>query len=251
MARPLFTILTLFPEALEPYLSVGILGGAIERGLVAVQLVDFRDWARDRHRTVDDRPFGGGPGMVIKPEPVYECVQWIEARDGLHQRYVLDPAGLPFRQSLARQLAECERVLLLCGRYEGFDQRLYEELELTPLSIGDFVLSGGELPALCALEAAVRLLPGALGDERSSLEDSFQGAGGLDHPHWTRPRTWRGRAVPEVLFSGDHARIAAFRREEARRRTQLWRPDIAPAPLQPPPADTGSATDPTGTTAGP
>lgn len=233
MARPLFTILSLFPEALEAYLAVGILGSAIERGLLTVRLVDFRDWARDRHRTVDDRPFGGGPGMVLKPEPVYECVRWVEARDGVHQRYVLDPAGQPFRQATARALSCAERVLLLCGRYEGFDQRLYDELELAPISVGDFVLAGGELPALCVLEAAARLIPGALGDERSAEQDSFEGDGGLDHPHFTRPRTWRGRDVPEVLFSGDHARIDAWRRKEAERRTSharpdLGRPDVAP-----------------------
>ena len=230
MARPLFTILTLFPDALEPYLAVGILGGAIERGLVDVRLVDFRDWARDRHRTVDDRPFGGGPGMVIRPEPVAECVAWVEERAGRHRRIVLDPAGRTFRQETAQELADEERVLLLCGRYEGFDDRLYAELELEPLSIGDFVLSGGELPALCVLEATARLLPGALGDERSAVEDSFRGGRSLDHPHWTRPRVWRGRAVPEVLTVGDHARIVAWRREEAARKTRLQRPDLAPEP---------------------
>lgn len=226
MARPLFTILTLFPEALEPYLKVGILGGAIEREALTVQIVDFRDWSRDRHRTVDDRPFGGGPGMVIKPEPVYDCVQWVEDRHGPHRRLVMDPAGRPFRQPQAAELSGEQRVMLLCGRYEGFDQRLYEELDLEPVSVGDFVLCGGELPALCIVEAAARLLPGVLGDERSAEQDSFQGAGGLDHPHFTRPRTWRGRDVPEVLFTGDHARIDSWREGEAERRTQLWRPDL-------------------------
>lgn len=230
MAQPLFTILTLFPEALEPYLKVGILGGAIEREALTVHLVDFRDWARDRHRTVDDRPFGGGPGMVIKPEPVHECVQWVEDRHGRHRRLVLDPAGRPFRQAQAEELSREERVLLLCGRYEGFDHRLYQELELEPVSVGDFVLSGGELPALCIVEAAARLLPGVLGDARSAEQDSFQDGGSLDHPHYTRPRIWRGREVPAVLLGGDHARIEAWRGEEAERRTrdrtQLWRQDL-------------------------
>ena len=234
MARPLFTILTLFPDALSTYLEVGILGSAATRGLIDVRLVDFRDWARDRHRTVDDRPFGGGPGMVLKPEPIVDCVEWIEERAGTHRRLVLDPAGRPFVQSTAEAFAadlpHRGRIMLLCGRYEGFDQRIYDELDLEPFSVGDFVLSGGELPALCIVEAIVRLLPGALGDERSALEDSFRGEGGLDHPHWTRPRVWRRREVPEVLFSGDHARIAAWRKEAAARKTRLWRPDIAPSP---------------------
>lgn len=220
MARPLFTILTLFPEALTPYLEVGILGIARERGLVGVQLYDLRDWSRDRHRTVDDRPFGGGPGMVLKPEPVFDAVEWIEARHGKHRRLVLDPAGAPFRQADAEALSTTESTLLICGRYEGLDQRLYDELELEPVSVGEFVLCGGELPALSIVEAAARLVPGVLGDERSAGQDSFQEEGKLDHPHYTRPRSWRGREVPEVLFSGDHARIDGWRRERAEERSQ-------------------------------
>ena len=225
MAPPLFTILTLFPEALQPYLEVGILGIARARGLVEVQLVDFRDWARDRHRTVDDRPFGGGPGMVLKPEPLFEAVEWIEAQHGPHRRLVMDPAGRRFDQPAAAELSTVERTMLICGRYEGLDERLYEELDLKPVSVGDFVLCGGELPALCVVEAAARLVPGALGDERSAEQDSFQGDQ-LDHPHYTRPRVWRGREVPEVLFSGDHARIDAWRRERAMERTRDRRPDL-------------------------
>jgi tRNA (guanine37-N1)-methyltransferase len=230
MARPLFTILTLFPEALESYLDVGILGIARQKGLVEVRLYDFRDWTRDRHRSVDDRPFGGGPGMVLKPEPLSEAIEWIEQQHGPHRRLVLDPAGQPFRQTDAAELSEAERCLFICGRYEGLDERLYQEFELEPFSIGDFVLSGGELPALCLIEAAARLIPGALGDRRSALEDSFQDQDLLDHPHYTRPRSWRGREVPEVLFSGDHARIAAWRRARARERTHDRRPDLAPDP---------------------
>lgn len=228
MARPLFTILTLFPEALQPYLEVGILGIARNKGLVEVRLVDFRDWARDRHRTVDDRPFGGGPGMVLKPEPLCDAVEWIEERYGPHRRLVLDPAGRTFSQPDADALSLAERTMLICGRYEGLDERLYEELNLEPISVGDFVLCGGELPALCIIEAATRLLPGALGDERSAEQDSFRGDGSLDHPHYTRPRSWRGRDVPEVLFSGDHSRIDAWRRERAMDRTRDRRPDLAP-----------------------
>lgn len=241
MARPLFTILTLFPEALEPYLDVGILGLARERGLVDVRLFDFRDWARDRHRSVDDRPFGGGPGMVLRPEPLADAVEWIEERLGAHRRLVLDPAGRRFRQEDARTLAAEERVLLICGRYEGLDERLYEELALEPLSIGDFVLSGGELPALCVVESATRLVPGALGDERSASEDSFEEGDLLDHPHYTRPRVWRGRAVPDVLFSGDHARIAAWRRKRAEERTA--RRSLEP-PAPPDPDRSHPPTDP-------
>ncbi len=239
MASPLFTILTLFPDALEPYLDVGILGLARQKALVEVRLVDFRDWARDRHRTVDDRPFGGGPGMVLKPEPLFDAVEWIEQHYGAHRRLVLDPAGRPFQQTDASELAQAERTMLICGRYEGLDERLYEELDLEPFSIGDFVLSGGELPALCLVEAATRLVPGALGDERSAEQDSFQMDGQLDqplldHPQYTRPRVWRDRAVPEVLFSGDHARIAAWRRARAQERTHDRRPDLAPDSDKPP-----------------
>ncbi|MFT7677319.1 MAG: tRNA (guanine37-N1)-methyltransferase [Planctomycetota bacterium] len=217
---PLFTILTLFPEALESYANVGILGLARRNGLVEIDFVDFRDWARDRHRTVDDRPFGGGPGMVLKPEPIVECVDWIEARRGPHRRIALCPTGPLFRQSDAAELAAAERTLLLCGRYEGFDQRALDHLAFETLSIGEFVLAGGELPALCVLEAATRLIPGALGHELSAVQDSFHDGETLDHPHYTRPRTFRGEPVPDVLMSGDHARIDAWRQKEARNRTR-------------------------------
>lgn len=225
MASPLFTILTLFPDALEPYLRVGVLGNALERGIAEVRLVDFRDWARDRHRTVDDRPFGGGPGMVLKPEPLADCIEWVEERSGPHRRIALDPAGPCLGQrkvgELAHEVLAGRPLMLICGRYEGFDQRLFDELDLEPLSIGDFVLSGGELPALCVVEAVTRLFPGALGDERSTEQDSFQSGPGLDHQHWTRPRVWRGREVPEVLLSGDHERIASWRKSQADERTRL------------------------------
>jgi len=233
---PLFAILTLFPDALEPYVRESILGSAQERGLVEILLVDFRDFTRDRHRTVDDRPFGGGPGMVLKPEPIADCVEWLEARHGRFRKFVLCPGGRPFRQELAVELAqdlasgdpERGRLLLLAGRYEGFDERLRAELGLEDLSIGDYVLSGGELPALVVVEALTRLLPGALGDARSACEDSFSQPGLLDCPHYTRPRVWRGREVPEVLLSGDHKRIEEWRKEQARLRTQARRPDLCP-----------------------
>ena len=224
----LVAILTLFPEALEGYLSSSILGIAQDKGLVEVLTVDFRDFSRDRHRSVDDRPFGGGPGMVLKPEPIHDCVEWLEAQHGPFKRILLCPSGRPFDQPKALELVEEERILLLCGRYEGFDERIREELEWDEISMGDFVLAGGELPALTVTEAVVRLVPGALGHDQSAEQESFRGAGGLDCPHYTRPRTWRGRSAPEVLLSGDHGRIAAWRERVARTRTEQRRPDLLP-----------------------
>jgi tRNA (guanine37-N1)-methyltransferase len=223
-----FAILTLFPEALEPYVGSGILRVAREKGLLEIQLVDFRDFTRDRHRTVDDRPFGGGPGMLLKPEPIAECIEWLERRHGAFHKIALCPSGQPFRQARAEQLRSLERVLLLCGRYEGFDTRLLEQFGFEELSIGDFVLAGGELPALCVVESVARLLPGVLNDERSALEESFGPGGVLDHPHYTRPRVFRGAEVPEVLLSGDHARIQRWREARARERTRERRPDLMP-----------------------
>jgi len=220
---PLFTILTLFPEALEPYLNVGILGLARRRGLVETRLVDFRDWTRNRHRSVDDRPFGGGPGMVLRPEPVVECIEWIEREWGPHRKLGLCPSGPQFVQSLAQSFAqdcmEGKPLMLLCGRYEGFDERIFWEHDIERISVGDFVLSGGELPALCVVDAVTRLLPGALGDERSANEDSFQDGETLDHPHFTRPRTFRGHDVPKELMSGDHNAIQTWRQKQALERT--------------------------------
>ena len=246
---PLFAILTLFPESLAPYAEASILGLARERGLLEVRAIDFRDFSRDRHRTVDDRPFGGGPGMLLKPEPIADCVEWLEERHGPFRKFALCPGGRRFDQALARELADdltrgsLERVLLVCGRYEGFDERLFEELELEPLSIGDYVLSGGELPALVVVEAVARLLPGVLGDERSQAEDSFSDPSLLDCPHYTRPRVWRGREVPEVLLSGDHERIARWRGEQAARRTRARRPDLVRGARQPTTETTDAARD--------
>ena len=222
----LFAILTLFPDAVEAYASESLLGSARERGLCEVLTVDFRDFARSKHRTVDDRPFGGGPGMVLKPEPICACVEWLENRYGHFRKIALCPTGATFDQARAESFTRDERILLLCGRYEGFDARIFEELELETLSIGDYVLCGGELAALAVVEATARLLPGVLGDERSAVEDSFQGDGGLDHPQYTRPREFRGRAVPEVLLSGDHQAIERWRAEQARTRTREQRPDL-------------------------
>ena len=235
---PLFAILTLFPEALVPYTRESILGIACEKGLLDLRLVDFRDFTRDRHRSVDDRPFGGGPGMVLKPEPIVDCIEWLEERHGPFRKIVLSPAGRPFRQPLAHELSREERVLLLCGRYEGIDERVFEMLDVEEVSIGDFVLAGGELPALAITEAVARLIPGVLGDEQSPELESFEspdptgptdstgGGERLDCPHYTRPRVFRGRAVPEVLLAGDHAAIERWRAARALERTRERRPDL-------------------------
>lgn len=173
--------------------------------------------------------------MVLRPEPIVECVEWLEREHGPFRKILLTPDGAPFRQEAAQELAGEERVLLFCGRYEGFDERVRLELEWEEISIGDFVVAGGELPALIVAEAVTRLVPGVLGDPRSAIEESFQDnpkdpahQGGLDHPHFTRPRLWRGHEVPEVLLSGDHARIARWRDEAARSRTRERRPDLIP-----------------------
>ena len=234
---PLFAILTLFPEALQPYARESILGIARQKGALELSFVDFRDFTRDRHRTVDDRPFGGGPGMVLKPEPIVECVEWLEERHGAFRKFVLCPTGRVFDQRLAEELAThlesdsaddptAGRVLLICGRYEGFDERIRRELELEDLSLGDFVLAGGELPALVVAEAVARLMPGVLGHEGSAACDSFAGGGILDYPHYTRPRVFRGEEVPEVLLSGDHEAIEGWRRSAALKKTRERRPDL-------------------------
>ena len=227
-ASVLLCVLTLFPEVLAPYVGSSILGIAQEKGLVELRLVNFRDFARDRNRTVDDRPFGGGPGMVLKPEPILECVEWLERREGPFKKLLMTPSGAPFRQDTARRLVEEERVLLLAGRYEGIDERVLSAAEWEEISIGDFVLAGGELPALCVVEAVTRLVPGVLGDDRSAQTESFEGGGGLDHPQYTRPRVFRGREVPDVLVSGNHRDIEAWRAREARERTRARRPDLFP-----------------------
>jgi tRNA (guanine37-N1)-methyltransferase len=224
---PFFAILTLFPEALEAYAATGMLGIARRQGALRLELIDLRDFTRDPHRTVDDRPFGGGPGMVLRPEPIADCVEWLEQRHGPFRRIALCPGGRTFRQCTAEEFAREERLLLLCGRYEGFDERVREALAFEDLSVGDYVLSGGELPSLVVCEAAARLLPGVLGNAASTESESFSGrAGGLDFPHYTRPRVWRGRAVPEVLLSGNHQEIEAWRLRAARARTSRARPDL-------------------------
>jgi tRNA (guanine37-N1)-methyltransferase len=205
-------------------LQESILRRAQEKRLVAITVHDLRTWTHDRHHVVDDVPYGGGAGMVLKPEPVFEAVEALR-QDSDSTVAVLTPQGLPFNQRLASELARLPHLILLCGRYEGFDDRIPQGLHALELSIGDFVLSGGEIPALVVLDATVRLIPGVLGDETSAQTDSFA-TGLLEHPHYTRPPAFRGMGVPSVLLSGDHAAIARWRRKQALRRTRERRPDL-------------------------
>jgi tRNA (guanine37-N1)-methyltransferase len=223
-------VVTIFPRMVEGPLSDGIVQRAREAGLVDLRVHDLRDHADDRHRTVDDAPFGGGPGMVMKAEPFHRALERARADGpaGSEAVVLLSPRGRRFDQEAARRFARLDRLVLLCGRYEGVDERVAEGLATEELSLGDFVLTGGETAALAVVEATVRLLPGALGDEDSAGSDSFEG-GVLDWPHYTRPASWRERAVPEVLLSGDHGRIRRWRRREALRATRERRPDLLAA----------------------
>lgn len=228
-------LLTLFPEAVEAYLGASILKRVRQAGLLRVHVLDFRRFAVGKHKQVDDRPYGGGPGMVLRPEPIFDAIEWVETTYGPCQRLLLTPSGIPFRQQHAAELAAsaerggpAQRLLLLCGRYEGFDERIRQGMEWTEFSLGDFVLCGGELPALAITEAIARLLPGALGHEESAVHESFTDPLLLDHPHYTRPEVFRDMAVPPVLLSGHHAQVDAWRREQARLRTKARRPDLQP-----------------------
>jgi tRNA (guanine37-N1)-methyltransferase len=219
-------VVTLFPRMIAGALEFGIVGRAIARGLMSVGTEDPRLHAADAHRTVDDRPYGGGPGMVMKPEPLLAAIRAAHARlPPGSPRVYLSAQGQPFGQAQARELAALPGMLLLAGRYEGVDERVVELGIDRELSVGDYVLSGGELPALVIIDALARLLPGALGDERSSAEDSFA-QGLLDWPHYTRPEVFEGRGVPPVLLSGDHADIRRWRLAQAVARTAERRPDV-------------------------
>jgi len=216
-------ILTLFPGMFAGPFDESIIARARQKGLLDLRIINLRDFAHDRHKTVDDRPFGGGPGMVLKPEPLFEAV---EALAGPETRVILmTPAGRVFNQAVARQLAAEKDLLLICGSYEGVDERVREHLVDDELSIGDYVLTNGALPAMVVVDAVTRLLPGALGDDESVLNESFS-QGLLDYPHYTRPAEFRGMKVPEVLLSGNHAAIAQWRAEQSLRRTQERRPDL-------------------------
>jgi tRNA (guanine37-N1)-methyltransferase len=220
-------ILSIFPEMFDAPMSASIVGLAREKGLVNLYVHDLRDWTHDRHRTTDDAPYGGGPGMVMKPEPIFEAIGSIRGLDsdpGIVG--FLTPAGQRLTQQFAQELAEATRIILVCGRYEGFDERVFTLADFQ-ISIGDYVLTGGELPAMVVVDAVARLQPGVLGDELSAADETFT-EGLLEYPQYTRPAEYRGLKVPEVLRSGDHARIAAWRREQSVRRTARFRPDLLP-----------------------
>ncbi len=220
------SVVSLFPEMVRTIADFGIVGRAADRGLVSLDLENPRDHTNDAHRTVDDRPYGGGPGMLMKFEPLARALRASRARMPERSRVVyLSPQGAVFNQAVAERYAALPGLLLLAGRYEGIDERLIEAQVDEELSLGDFVLSGGEIAAMAVIDAIVRLLPGALGDEESAQQDSFAG-GLLDFPHYTRPEVIEGRSVPEVLLSGDHAKIARWRQKQALGRSYLRRPDL-------------------------
>lgn len=231
-------ILTLFPGAIRPYLDESILGIAQAQGKLGIELIDFRAFTTDPHRTVDDRPFGGGPGMVLKPEPIFDAIEDAEARHGAFHKILLCPRGKTFTQQRARELSKMERLLFVCGRYEGYDERIRQGMTFEEISLGDFILAGGELAAMVVLEAAVRLIPGVLGCAQSPELESFE-TELLDYPQYTRPRSYRGMEVPPVLLSGDHAQVAKWRLEQSRILTARKLSDSSS------PDPTGS-TDPTG-----
>jgi tRNA (guanine37-N1)-methyltransferase len=217
-------ILTLFPEMFPGPLGHSLAGKALERGDWAIETIDIRGFATDRHRTVDDTPFGGGPGMVMRPD-VVDAALGSATRDGLAPAIYLTPRGKVLTQELVKELSAGRGVVLLCGRYEGLDERVIEARGLVEVSLGDFVLSGGEPAAIALIDAAVRLLPGVMGAEETLEEESFE-SGLLEYPHYTRPAEWCGRAVPDVLMSGHHEKIKAWRRLQAERTTESRRPDL-------------------------
>jgi tRNA (guanine37-N1)-methyltransferase len=218
-------VLTLFPEMIGAVASTSILRRACERGFVDVRTVNPREFTEDRHQSVDDSPYGGGPGMVLKPDPIFRAVDSLRREADDLRPILLSPQGRLFDQAMAAEFSgEDRRLVFICGRYEGIDERVRIGLAAEEVSIGDYVLNGGELAALVVIEAAARLIPGVLGDEASALEESFQG--GLDYPHYTRPPVYRGMEVPEVLLSGDHGAIRRWRRREALRSTWMKRPDL-------------------------
>jgi tRNA (guanine37-N1)-methyltransferase len=216
-------VLTLFPGMFTGALDESIIKRARQAGLLDLQLHQLRDWTHDRHKTVDDRPFGGGPGMLLKPEPIFEAVESLKREKT--RVLLMSPSGRKFDQGIARELAPQEHLLIVTGHYEGFDERIRESLADDELSIGDYVLTNGALPAMVVIDAVTRLLPGVLGDDASSSEESFSSRW-LEYPQYTRPAEFRGMKVPEVLQSGNHAEIARWRAEQARLRTEDRRPDL-------------------------
>jgi len=216
-----FDVLTLFPDIFSGYMTQSILKLAIDRGLVQIHTWNLRDWARGKHKSVDDRPFGGGPGMVLMPEPVYDCVEKVRAMaEPEGELILLTPAGERLTQDLVKELAGLKRLILLCGRYEGFDERIRLGLKPREVSIGDFVCNGGEVPAMVLIDTVLRYVPGVLGDEESVTEESHSEPGRLEYPQYTRPRVFRGMDVPEILLSGNHPEIARWRREQSEQRSK-------------------------------
>ncbi len=220
-----FEALSVFPDVFSPYMGSSILGRAQRRGIFEFESYDLRDWTHDRHRTVDDAPFGGGQGMLMKPAPFFEAIPDISSRHPEKPHVIFfSPCGRRFDEGVAERLSHEERILFVCGRYEGIDERAFELADET-ISLGDFVLTGGELAAMVVMDAVARLLPGALGDDMSAIDESFS-QGLLEYAQYTRPASYEGRDVPAVLLSGDHAAVAAWRRRNAIERTARWRPDL-------------------------
>lgn len=214
-----FDVLTLFPDLFAGYTTQSLLKLAIQAGLVRIHLWNVRDWSKDKHNRVDDRPFGGGPGMVMMAEPVVECVEAVQAKDAPGTLVMLTPTGRRLTQQVVEELATHSRLLLLCGRYEGFDDRIRQTLNPMEISVGDFVCNGGEVPAMVVIDTVIRLIPGVLGDDESARDDSHNEPGRLEFPQYTRPRNFRGLEVPEVLLGGNHKAIAEWRAEQSKRRS--------------------------------
>ncbi len=228
-------ILTLFPEMFSGYLGQSLLKRAIDAGIVEIKIHNIRDWARGKHQQVDDRPFGGGPGMVLRPEPVVESVEAVQSEgDSPGYLALMTPQGRRLDQRIVEELAEHKRLVLVCGRYEGIDQRAIDLLAPAEISIGDFILGGGEVAAMVVVDAVVRLVPGVLGDEESNKQDSFSGQPPLlEHAQYTRPREYRGLAVPDILMTGNHREIASWREQQKLERTRERRADLLAEKNQP------------------
>jgi len=221
-----FDVFSLFPEVFQPYLDISILKRAIENELIEVHTHNIRDWATDKHHTTDDTPYGGGGGMIMKPEPVFAAVEGVLGSPPACPVILLCPQGELFNQSIARELASEERLALICGRYESFDERIREHLTTRTISIGDYVLTGGELPALILMDAVARLQPGVLGDREATDDDSFSTDGLLEYPQWTKPVDFRGWKVPEIMQNGNLGEQLKWKRQQSLIRTLKWRPDL-------------------------
>ncbi len=220
-----FTVLTLFPEIFEPFIGTGMMRKAVEDGIISASAVNIRDYAEGRHRVCDDKPYGGGCGMVMKPEPTAAAIRAARELHPESKTVLMTPQGRPFTQAAAAELATLPGLIFVCGRYEGVDERIYRDFIDDEISMGDYVLTGGELPAMTIIDAVMRLLPGVLGGEESAEKDSFSGHL-LEHAHYTRPFAFEGAEVPEILLSGDHGKIERWRTETALKRTFLKRPDL-------------------------